>query len=126
MLYQLLHFWRSKRRQNHRRFLFLCVERREGDTSKRSHCIKRYRKRLVGFKSEEIFEILDEFKCRKSITNLNARQLICELGRQELHQKPHIVTSCWGPILQKLENDFQFKADVDAIMKNWYPPIKRL
>ena len=54
------------------------------------------------FQSEEIFEILEEFKCRKLITHSNARELICELGRQELHQKPHIVTSCWGPILRKL------------------------
>ena len=46
------------------------------------------------FSSDELF-LLDQFKCRSKINKDNAREVVTEIARQEIIQKPHLMSSCW-------------------------------
>ena len=45
------------------------------------------------FSSDELF-LLDQFKCRSKINKDNAREVVTEIARQEIIQKPHLMSSC--------------------------------
>ena len=55
---------------------------------------------------------MDEYKYHSMISAANAEDLIIEIGNQELIQKPHIMLTCWGPVLQK---DLPRSKDVDHL-----------
>ena len=45
------------------------------------------------FSSDELLELLDQFKCRSKINKDNAREVVTEIARQEIIQKPHLMSS---------------------------------
>ena len=61
------------------------------------------------FQSEDFLDILDWFKCRSKFTKCNARNIIIELAKQELIQKPHLMAHYWAYNFKyfKHEEDFQ-------------------
>ena len=55
------------------------------------------------FESEEAFKFLECFNCRTVLTQNNGKNVITEIAKQELIQKPHIMLSTWQPILSELK-----------------------
>ena len=47
------------------------------------------------FESEELLDVLEEFKCRTRVSKKNTYSIISELAQQELIQKPFLMTACW-------------------------------
>lgn len=78
------------------------------------------------FKSDDIFELLEDYKCRRLLTARNAREIICEIARQELHQKPHLIVSCWGIIFNVLKKDFPSNNELDQIYEKLVPTNKKV
>ena len=61
------------------------------------------------FESEDFLDILDWFKCRSKVTKFNARNIIIELAKREVIQKPHLMAHSWANNFKhfKHEEDFQ-------------------
>ena len=44
--------------------------------------------------SDEFIEIMEQFKCRFLVSKNKVKEVIVELSKQELYQKPQLMTSC--------------------------------
>ena len=64
------------------------------------------------FSSDELLELLDQFKRRSKINKDNAREVVIEIARQEIIQKLHLMSSCWQIHSKKPEF-----SDVDYLSK---------
>ena len=49
---------------------------------------------LKGLLAEEFYEFLEQFKVRSLVIKSNIKEKLADIARQELIQKPHIMTSC--------------------------------
>ena len=47
------------------------------------------------FLGDEHLDFLDQFKCRTKVSKENVHEVIVEIARQEVIQKPHLMASCW-------------------------------
>ena len=78
--------------------------------------------------SSDMFEFLDQFKCRTMVTVANVKATIIELATQELIQKPHLMGSCWKKYLMLLQSYDSFKDQ--SALKDFYscliPTSKRV
>ena len=74
------------------------------------------------YTSDEMFEFLDTFKCRTAVSKCNIENLISELARQELIQKPYIMASCWSTVFTELRRRDGF--DCAENIKNLYNQIE--
>ena len=72
--------------------------------------------------SDEVVDFLECFNCRTVLNKDNCQKVITELAKQELIQKPHIMLSCWQPILSSL-NDFEPFQSVESL-EAFYDSIK--
>ena len=54
------------------------------------------------FSSEEILDILEQFKCLSLVNWKNISEVVQELAKQQLCQIPHIMASCWWSIFEPL------------------------
>ena len=52
--------------------------------------------------TDELYDVLERFNCRKRVNSSDIRDVVIELARQELIQKPHIMASVMAPVLRKL------------------------
>ena len=66
------------------------------------------------FEREGFLDILDRFKGRSNVTKFKARNIIIELAKQELIQKPHLVAHSWANNFKyfKHKEDFQSVQDI--------------
>ena len=72
--------------------------------------------------SDEVVDFLECFNCRTVLNKDNCQKVITELAKQELIQKPHIMLSCWQPILSSLK-DFEPFQSVESL-EAFYDSIK--
>ena len=72
--------------------------------------------------SDEVIDFLECFNCRTVLNKDNCQKVITELAKQELIQKPHIMLSCWQPILSSLK-DFEPFQSVESL-EAFYDSIK--
>ena len=72
--------------------------------------------------SDEVVDFLECFNCRTVLNKDNCQIVITELAKQELIQKPHIMLSCWQPILSSLK-DFEPFQSVESL-EAFYDSIK--
>ena len=68
------------------------------------------------FPSDELLELLDTFKCRTKVSSENVKDIISEIGRQELIQKHHLMAACWKDSFGRLKQEPEF-CDVQAVRK---------
>ena len=73
-------------------------------------------------------DFLDQFKCKTKVSKENVHQVIVEIARQEVIQKPHLMASCWQNVLTSLGKT---KAFIDiSSLNNLYrqlePTAKKL
>ena len=54
------------------------------------------------FSAEDFVDILEQFKCRSLIDRKNISEVVQELAKWELYQKPHLMASCWSLIFPPL------------------------
>ena len=54
------------------------------------------------FSSKEFLDILEQFNCHSLVNRKNIREVVQELAKQELYQKPHLMASCWLSIFAPL------------------------
>ena len=80
------------------------------------------------FESEDFLDILDRFKCRSKVTMFNARNIIIELAKQELIQKPHLMAHSWASNFKyfKQEEDFQSVQNITKFYEKLLAPPKRI
>ena len=80
------------------------------------------------FLGDEFFDFLDQFKCRTKVSKENVHEVIVEIARQEVIQKPHLMESCWQNVFISLGKT---KAFIDiSSLNNLYrqlePTAKKL
>ena len=58
---------------------------------------------------EEVIDFLTTYKCFRSQSKENIKQILFEIAHQEIIQKPKYILNCWAPILKSLKvfSDFQ-------------------
>lgn len=52
--------------------------------------------------SDEVLEFLSAFDCKRKVTHSNFVEILREVDRKEIVQKPKYVSDCWKPILGHL------------------------
>ena len=60
------------------------------------------------FSRDEFYEIIEQFKVRSLVTKSNIKEKLAEVARQELIQKPHIMTACWKAMFNLLREEYHF------------------
>ncbi|XP_057316245.1 uncharacterized protein LOC130657280 [Hydractinia symbiolongicarpus] len=78
------------------------------------------------FTSEEFMDILDQFKCRTLVTSSNVNEVVIELARQELYQKPHIMATCWRTNFAPLITHLSTPESLVALYEKVEPTAKKL
>ena len=59
---------------------------------------------VENFCSKEKLDSLKQLKCRSLLTKYNTKTLLEEIARQQLIQKPFLMTTCWKNILSVLKS----------------------
>ena len=80
------------------------------------------------FQSEEFFEFLEQFRVRSLVNAENIKEIISEIARQELVQKPHIMASSWKTHFESLKRteEFSCKSAVKQFFEKVMPSSKKL
>ena len=71
---------------------------------------------------DEFTDFLERFKCRSVVTTENLSQVILEISKQELVQKPHLMISSLQPFVQQLKQYAQFQT-IPAV-EGFYDSLK--
>ena len=67
--------------------------------------------------TEEFNDFLERNNCRSVVKKENIKNVLLEIGKQELIQKPHLMIAAWQPILQKGLKDRQCFMSISAVEK---------
>ena len=73
-------------------------------------------------------DFLDQFKCRTKVSKENVHEVIVEIARQEVIQKPHLMASCWQNVFTSLGKTKAF-IDISSLSKLYWqlePTTKKL
>ena len=85
------------------------------------------RKNQLPDDEDELTDFLGRFKCRRVVTTENLSQVILEISKQELVQKPHLMISSLRPFVQQLKQypEFQTISAVEGFYDSLKPTTKR-
>lgn len=80
------------------------------------------------FISDDLLDLLDTFKCRSAVSKNNIYNIILEIARQELIQKPHLMASCWKTSLEYLKTNYKFtdSTKLNEIYEELQPDRKKV
>ena len=76
--------------------------------------------------SDEFIEIMEQFKCRSLVNKNNVKEVIVELSKQELYQKPHLTASCWKSLFYPLKTKFPNPDDLRCLYQTLEPTNKKV
>ena len=76
--------------------------------------------------SDEFIEIMEQFKCRSLVNKNNVKEIIVELSKQELYQKPHLMASCWKSRFYPLKAKFPNPYDLRCLYQTLEPTNKKV
>ena len=65
--------------------------------------------------SDDFIEIMEQFKCRFLVSKNNVKEVIVELSKQELYQKPHLMASRWKSLFYPLKTKFPNPDDLRSL-----------
>ena len=66
--------------------------------------------------SDEVLDLLDQFKCRSRVLTSNISEIVYEIARQELLQKPHLMATCWKNSFTRLKVCVSFSCCENVLM----------
>ena len=77
---------------------------------------------------EEVIDFLTTYKCFRSQSKENIKQILFEIAHQEIIQKPKYILNCWAPILKSLKvfSDFQSIKGVENMYDAKRPTTKKV
>ena len=77
---------------------------------------------------DEFTDFLERFKCRRVVTTENLSQVILEISKQELVQKPHLMISSLQPFVQQLKQypQFQTISAIEGFYESLKPTTKKV
>ena len=79
------------------------------------------------FESEDFLDIFHRFKCRSKVTKFSARNIITELAKQELIQKPRLMTHSWANNFKYFkQEDFQSMLNITKFYEKIFATTKRI
>ena len=86
------------------------------------------RKNQLPDDEDEFTDFLERFKCRRVVTTENLNQVILEISKQELVQKPHLMISSLQPFVQQLKQypQFQTISAIEGFYDNLKPTTKKV
>ena len=76
--------------------------------------------------SDDFIEIMEQFKCRFLVSKNNVKEVIVELSKQELYQKPHLMASCWKSLFYPLKTKFPNPDDLRSLYQTLEPTNKKV
>ena len=76
--------------------------------------------------SDEFIEIMEQFKCRSFFNKNNVKEVIVELSKQKLYQKPHLMASCWKSLFYPLKTKFPNPDDLHYLYQTLEPTNKKV
>ena len=65
--------------------------------------------------SDEFIEIIEQLNCRSLVSENNVKEVIVELSKQELYQKPHLTAYCWKSLFYPLKAKFPNPNDLRSL-----------
>ena len=74
------------------------------------------------FLGDEFLDFLDQFKCRTKVLKENVYEIIVEIAKQEVMQKPHQMASCWQNVFTSLGKTKVF-IDISSL-NNFYRQLE--
>lgn len=80
------------------------------------------------YSSDDMLDFLDVFKCRSALTKNNAKEIVMEIARQELIQKPYIMAACWSKSFDELKSHPEFSSEksLGDLLERVQPNAKRV
>ena len=60
------------------------------------------------FLGDASLDFLDQFKCRRKISKEKLHEVIFEIARKEVIEKPHLMASCWQNVFTSLSKTKAF------------------
>ena len=80
------------------------------------------------FLGDGFLDILDQFKCRTKVLKENVPEVIVEIARQEVMQKPHLMASCWQNVFTSLgkRKTFIDVSSLNNLYRQLEPTSKKL
>ena len=78
--------------------------------------------------SDEMFELLDQFKCFSLLTVQNAGEVLTEIAKQKLIQKPFLMALCRSRSFKILSSkeEFSSKESLKALYEHIQPTPKKV
>ena len=86
------------------------------------------RKNQLPDDEDELTDFLERFKCRRVVSTENLSQVIIEISKQELVQKPHLMISSLQPFVEQWKQypQFQTISAVEGFYDSLKPTTKRV
>ena len=75
--------------------------------------------------NEDLKDFIDIFKCRILVNKDNVYTVLCEISRQELFQKPHIMASCWKEAFSVVKDKFDDSKAAEPLYVEMEPTTKQ-
>ena len=69
---------------------------------------------------------MEQFNCRSLVNRKNIREVIRELAKQELCQKPHLMASCWPSIFAPIQSKLPGSKTLRKLYRDLEPTCKKL
>ena len=71
-------------------------------------------------------DIFEQFKCRSLVNRKNISEVVQELAKQKLYQKPHLMASCWSSIFAPLRSKLPCSENLRKLYQDLEPTCKKL
>ena len=75
--------------------------------------------------SDEFIEIM-KHKYRSLVSKNNVKEVIAELSKQELYQKPHLMACCWKSLFYPFKTKFPSPDDLRSLYQTLEPTNKKV
>ena len=79
-----------------------------------------------GLRHERVNEKMEQFKCCSLVSKNNVKEVIVELSKQGLYQKPHLMGSCLKSLFYPLKTKFPNTDDVRSLYQTLEPTNKKV
>lgn len=77
---------------------------------------------------DELNDFLERYQCRKVVNNKNISKVTLKISKQELVQKPHLITVALHPFVKQLPNNSQFQSVpvIEVLYESCKPTVKKV
>lgn len=77
---------------------------------------------------DELNDFLERYQCRKVVNNKNISKVTLKISKQELFQKPHLMTVALHPFVKQLPKNSQFQSVpvIKVLYESCKPTVKKV